>query len=143
MKSHIPAAVSAEPKNAPANTLGIRRIMFAVEDIEDVLARLRAHGAELVGGLAKYEEVSALLRPRPRGHPRRARRAAQLKRSTYALLTLHDCPLEVNRKSIDRLQRKPSQHIRKPPLAMHLFHLFQGGLHRTKSPVDHLRFIAM
>jgi len=54
MKFHSPAAVSAEPKNAPANTLGIRRIMFAVEDIEDVLARLRAHGAELVGELAKY-----------------------------------------------------------------------------------------
>ena len=56
MKFHSPAAVSAEPKNAPANTLGIRRIMFAVEDIEDVLARLRAHGAELVGELAKYED---------------------------------------------------------------------------------------
>src|SRR5215472_9554722 len=59
---------------------------------------------------------------------------------TYALLTMHDCPLEVNRKSIERLQRKPSHHLRKPSLAMHLFHLFQGGLHRTKSPVDHLRF---
>jgi len=56
MKFHSPAAVSAEPKNAPANTLGIRRIMFAVEDIEDVLARLRAHGAELVRELAKYED---------------------------------------------------------------------------------------
>ena len=56
MKFHSPAAVSAEPKNAPANTLGIRRIMFAVEDSEDVLARLRAHGAELVGELAKYED---------------------------------------------------------------------------------------
>ena len=56
MKFHSPATVSAEPKNAPANTLGIRRIMFAVEDIEDVLVRLRAHGAELVGELAKYED---------------------------------------------------------------------------------------
>jgi catechol 2,3-dioxygenase-like lactoylglutathione lyase family enzyme len=55
-KFHTPTAVSAEPKNAPANTLGIRRIMFAVEDIEDVLARLRAHGAELVGELAQYED---------------------------------------------------------------------------------------
>ena len=55
-KFHRPAAVSAEPKNAPANTLGIRRIMFAVEDIEDVLARLQAHGAELVGELAQYED---------------------------------------------------------------------------------------
>src|SRR4026209_318204 len=38
---HTPAAVGAAPKNAPANTLGIRRIMFAVDDIEDVLARLQ------------------------------------------------------------------------------------------------------
>ena len=55
-KFHRPTAISAEPKNAPANTLGIRRIMFAVEDIEDVLARLRAHGAELVGEVAQYED---------------------------------------------------------------------------------------
>jgi catechol 2,3-dioxygenase-like lactoylglutathione lyase family enzyme len=38
------------------NTLGIRRIMFAVEDIEEILARLRAHGAELVGALGQYED---------------------------------------------------------------------------------------
>lgn len=55
MKFHRPLAAVAEPKNAPANTLGIRRIMFAVENIEDVLARLLAHGAELVGGLERYE----------------------------------------------------------------------------------------
>ena len=55
-KFHKPTAVSAEPKNARANTLGIRRIMFAVEDIEDVLARLHTHGAELVGELAQYED---------------------------------------------------------------------------------------
>jgi catechol 2,3-dioxygenase-like lactoylglutathione lyase family enzyme len=53
---HTPKAISAEPKDAPANTLGIRRIMFAVDDIEDVVARLRAHGAELVGELAQYED---------------------------------------------------------------------------------------
>jgi catechol 2,3-dioxygenase-like lactoylglutathione lyase family enzyme len=55
-KFHTPTAVSAEPKNAPGNTLGIRSIMFAVEDIEDVLARLHAHGAELVGELEQYED---------------------------------------------------------------------------------------
>jgi len=55
-KFHSPTAISAEPENAPANTLGLRRIMFAVEDIEDVLARLHTHGAELVGELAQYEE---------------------------------------------------------------------------------------
>jgi catechol 2,3-dioxygenase-like lactoylglutathione lyase family enzyme len=56
MKFHTPTAVSAEPKNAPANTLGIRRIMFAIVDIEDVLARLLTHGAELVGELEQYED---------------------------------------------------------------------------------------
>jgi catechol 2,3-dioxygenase-like lactoylglutathione lyase family enzyme len=56
MKFHTPTAVSAEPKYAPANTLGIRRIMFAVDDIEDTLARLRAHGAELIGELEQYED---------------------------------------------------------------------------------------
>jgi catechol 2,3-dioxygenase-like lactoylglutathione lyase family enzyme len=53
-KFHTPKAISAEPKDPPANTLGIRRIMFAVEDIEDVVARLRTHGAELVGDLVQY-----------------------------------------------------------------------------------------
>lgn len=52
---HSPIATTAEP-NAPANTLGLRRIMFAVEDIEDVLSRLRPHGAELVGEVAQYED---------------------------------------------------------------------------------------
>ena len=55
-KFHTPTAVSAEPENAPANTPGIRRIMFAVDDIEDVVARLRTHGAALVGDLAQYED---------------------------------------------------------------------------------------
>jgi len=55
-KFHRPPAASAEPKNASANTLGLRRIMFGVEDIEDVLARLHAHGAELLGELEQYED---------------------------------------------------------------------------------------
>jgi catechol 2,3-dioxygenase-like lactoylglutathione lyase family enzyme len=53
-KFQKPKAINTEP-NTPVNTLGIRRIMFAVEDIEDALARLRAHGAELAGELAQYE----------------------------------------------------------------------------------------
>jgi len=56
MRFRTPTAVSAQPENAPANTLGIRRIMFAVDDVEDVLARLRTLGAELVGGLEQYED---------------------------------------------------------------------------------------
>jgi catechol 2,3-dioxygenase-like lactoylglutathione lyase family enzyme len=55
-KFHAPAAVRGEPKNTPVNTLGIRRIMFAVDDIEDTLARLRTHGAELIGELTQYED---------------------------------------------------------------------------------------
>ena len=53
---HTPPAVRAEPIDAPVNTLGIRRIMFTVDDIEDVLARLQAHGAELVGEVVQYED---------------------------------------------------------------------------------------
>lgn len=55
MKFHTPTAVSAEP-NAPANTLGIRRIMFAVDDIDAVVAGLRARGTELVGEVEQYED---------------------------------------------------------------------------------------
>lgn len=57
---HAPPAISSEPQNAPANTLGIRRIMFAVEGIDDVIARLRAHGAELVGEVARYGDAYRL-----------------------------------------------------------------------------------
>jgi catechol 2,3-dioxygenase-like lactoylglutathione lyase family enzyme len=46
----------ADHRNAPVNALGYLRIMFAVEDIDDTLARLRVHGAELVGELARYED---------------------------------------------------------------------------------------
>ena len=55
-KFHTPEAVRAGPEDAPVNTLGIRRIMFAVDDIDDVLARLPAHGAELVGEVVQYED---------------------------------------------------------------------------------------
>jgi catechol 2,3-dioxygenase-like lactoylglutathione lyase family enzyme len=54
-KFHTPTATSAEP-NAPANTPGIRHILFAVDGIDDVLARLRGHGAELVGEVEQYED---------------------------------------------------------------------------------------
>jgi catechol 2,3-dioxygenase-like lactoylglutathione lyase family enzyme len=55
-KYHTPAAVGAEPENPPPNTLGLHRVMFAVDDIDEVVARLRAHGAELLGELAQYED---------------------------------------------------------------------------------------
>ena len=59
-KFHTPEAIRTGPENAPVNTLGIRRIMFAVDDIDDVVARLRAHGAELVGEVVQYEEMYRL-----------------------------------------------------------------------------------
>jgi catechol 2,3-dioxygenase-like lactoylglutathione lyase family enzyme len=54
-KFQAPAAVSAEP-NAPVNTLGIGRIMFAVDDIDAVVAGLRARGSGLVGEVVQYED---------------------------------------------------------------------------------------
>jgi catechol 2,3-dioxygenase-like lactoylglutathione lyase family enzyme len=59
-KFHTPEAIRTGPENAPVNTLGIRRIMFAVDDIDDVVARLRAHGAELVGEVVQYEDMYRL-----------------------------------------------------------------------------------
>jgi catechol 2,3-dioxygenase-like lactoylglutathione lyase family enzyme len=58
-KFQRPTATSVELK-APVNTLGIRRIMFAVEDIKEVLTRLQAHGAELVGEIVQYEDIYLL-----------------------------------------------------------------------------------
>jgi catechol 2,3-dioxygenase-like lactoylglutathione lyase family enzyme len=55
-----PRAVRLEPEDAPANALGIRRIMFAVEGLDDVVARLRGHGAEIVGEIVQYEDVYRL-----------------------------------------------------------------------------------
>jgi len=59
-KYQRPRAASAERKEAPANTLGMHRIMFAVDDIEDVLTRLRAHGAKLIGEVTQYENTYRL-----------------------------------------------------------------------------------
>ena len=55
-KFHSPPAVRAEPVDAPVNTMGIRRIMFAVDDLDDVLARLQTHGAELIGEVVQFED---------------------------------------------------------------------------------------
>lgn len=58
-KFQKPTAISTEP-NAPVNTLGIRRIMFTVTDIDDVVARLKSHGAKLVGEITQYEDLYRL-----------------------------------------------------------------------------------
>jgi catechol 2,3-dioxygenase-like lactoylglutathione lyase family enzyme len=59
-KWNSPAGISAEPKVPSPNTLGIGRIMFAVEDIDDVVARLRTKGGELMGEIVNYENVHRL-----------------------------------------------------------------------------------
>jgi catechol 2,3-dioxygenase-like lactoylglutathione lyase family enzyme len=59
-KFHKPKAVRAGPENAPSNALGLRRIMFTVDDVDDVVARLRKHGGELVGEIAQYEDIYRL-----------------------------------------------------------------------------------
>jgi catechol 2,3-dioxygenase-like lactoylglutathione lyase family enzyme len=59
-KFHTPDAIRTGPVKAPVNALGIRRIMFAVDDIDDVVARLLAHGAELVGEVVQFEDAYRL-----------------------------------------------------------------------------------
>lgn len=54
------ASARTSPENVPVNALGIRRIMFAVDDLDDVVRRLRAHGAELVGEVVQYEDTYRL-----------------------------------------------------------------------------------
>jgi len=57
---HRPKAVRAEPEDAPVYALGIRRLMFAVTDIDDVIARLQKQGAELIGEVTQYEDIYRL-----------------------------------------------------------------------------------
>ncbi len=59
-KFRNPKLVEVEPAIAPPNTLGLRSVMFAVENLDDTVARLRAHGAELVGEVVQYEDMYRL-----------------------------------------------------------------------------------
>jgi len=59
-KFHAPAAVRFGPEEVPSNTLGMRRIMFAVDDVDATLGRLPAVGASLVGEVAQYEDAHRL-----------------------------------------------------------------------------------
>lgn len=52
--------VVADHRTAPVNALGYLRVMFAVDDIDDTLGRLRARGAELVGEVVQYRDVYRL-----------------------------------------------------------------------------------
>lgn len=59
-KLHTPAATRSGPEKAPVNELGIRRIMLAVDNIDELVARLLSHGAELVGEVVQYEDAYRL-----------------------------------------------------------------------------------
>jgi catechol 2,3-dioxygenase-like lactoylglutathione lyase family enzyme len=59
-KFHTPEASRTRPEHAPVNELGIRRMMFTVDDIDGVVARVLAHGAELVGEVVQFEDTYRL-----------------------------------------------------------------------------------
>jgi catechol 2,3-dioxygenase-like lactoylglutathione lyase family enzyme len=48
-KFHTPHPIRFGPVDAPVNSMGLRRVMFAIDDIDDVVARMRAHGVEIIG----------------------------------------------------------------------------------------------
>ena len=58
-KFHTPAAIRCGPVDAPVNTLGIRRVMFAVEDIDAIVAHMRSCGAQVIGEM-QYEHTYRL-----------------------------------------------------------------------------------
>jgi catechol 2,3-dioxygenase-like lactoylglutathione lyase family enzyme len=59
-KYHNPAVLGTGQQDPPPNTLGLHRVMFAVDDIDGTIARLRGHGAELLGEVAQYETMFRL-----------------------------------------------------------------------------------
>ena len=59
-KYHSPALVPAEPAIAPPNVLGLRQIMFEIADLDGTVARMRAHGAELMGEVVQYGDAYKL-----------------------------------------------------------------------------------
>jgi catechol 2,3-dioxygenase-like lactoylglutathione lyase family enzyme len=59
IRFHTPPAQGDE-RDAPANTYGIRHLTFAVDDLDDSVARLQAHGAALVGEVVRYEDIYRL-----------------------------------------------------------------------------------
>jgi catechol 2,3-dioxygenase-like lactoylglutathione lyase family enzyme len=59
-KFHNPPVISPEPKNALGNTLGLRSVMFAVDDIDATVAGLRVRGVELIGEVVQYQNIYRL-----------------------------------------------------------------------------------
>ena len=56
VKFHAPSGPGGDP-HAPANTLGIRHVTFAVDDLDAAISRVQACGAELVGDVEDYEDI--------------------------------------------------------------------------------------
>ena len=54
-KFHHPAVISPQPEHALGNTLGLRSVMFLVDDVEATVTRLRAHGGELIGTVEQFD----------------------------------------------------------------------------------------
>ncbi len=73
--------VVADHRDAPVNSLGYLRVMFAVDDLDDTLARLHPFGVELVGDVVQYEAIYRLCYIRGPGGPHRPRRRTRLTRS--------------------------------------------------------------
>jgi catechol 2,3-dioxygenase-like lactoylglutathione lyase family enzyme len=59
-KYQHPSAVGPDPRSEPPNTRGMGRIMFNVDDLDDVVKRLQAHGGVLVGEIVQYEDANRL-----------------------------------------------------------------------------------
>jgi len=60
-KFQAPEVIPTQPDPRPVNALGLLRVMFTVDDIDDTVARLRdRHGAELVGNIEQYEDIYRL-----------------------------------------------------------------------------------
>lgn len=55
-----PEPIEPEPSPPPANTLGVGRVMFAVDDVDDTVERLKGHGVELVGNIVQFEDAYRL-----------------------------------------------------------------------------------
>ncbi len=58
-KFHMPNPIRFGPVNAPVNTMGYRRVMFAVDDLDEIVARLLAHGVEIIGEM-QFEDTNKL-----------------------------------------------------------------------------------
>jgi catechol 2,3-dioxygenase-like lactoylglutathione lyase family enzyme len=57
---HSPAVIAPEPANPLGNTLGLRIILFVVDDVDVAVVRLRAHGGKLIGAIEIYENYYRL-----------------------------------------------------------------------------------